>query len=104
MRVTITIEGPQPDIVERVAARMGCDYEEAFGRAMALADAVTWELAEEGARMVFNSPNHGPSVFEPAPLYGRGPSLLAAFPEGADLRLPRAASATRSATDEAPRP
>ena len=37
---------------------------------MALADVITWHLAEEGATVELHSPSEGASTLEPAPLYG----------------------------------
>ena len=71
MRVTIRVEGPWLEILENVARRMRAhDYEEVFGRSLALADAITGCLTEPGSTVSIESPRSGRSQLDTSPLYG----------------------------------
>ena len=79
MQVTVDIPEPWDELIEVVAGRMGCDVEEAFGRAMTLAEVVTRHLQERGARINLISPSLGTSQLWADSLYGGGGTFDAAL-------------------------
>jgi hypothetical protein len=71
MQVLVDVPEAWEAKLAEVARRMGTDdYSEAFGRALSLADVVTYYLQEQGAWVEFHSPALGDSELVPSVLYG----------------------------------
>jgi hypothetical protein len=91
MRIDLELDDVWAERLRNVAARMGCEAgPDVLGRALSLADVITFQLAEPGAKVILDSPTLGPSTLVPAPLYGHDPGLSASAGLDADQRLPTA--------------
>lgn len=73
MQVTVEVQAAWIEALRQVSDRMerGDDFEEVFGRSLALADVITYHLAEPGASVELLSPRLGPSTMYAGTLYGK---------------------------------